>query len=205
MSINYKSKNDIPYFKFLEFSNIIESRSPSFVASETVRIFNPKTLTDFSVALTVNKPMRPKYKINLDFKSAGRFIDADTFFLDQDYKAFFNCVLSSNYFFKKVKFDKITLAEAEYYISSFRILKNKLSRSYEYLYNPPMRNVGGKITPGSIERQAFSEYYGPYIEMVYVLCSGDFTKFDEVIAYDLDRFLFQSEYLIRKRDIENLK
>ena len=84
-------------------------------------------------------------------------------------------------------------------------LKNDLKISYEYLYNPPMRNVGKGITPGSIEREAFAEHYGPYIEMIYVLCKGDFTKFEEIIAYDLHRFLFQAEYLIRKRDIENIK
>ena len=61
------------------------------------------------------------------------------------------------------------------------------------------------MTAGSIERDAFSDHYGPYIEMVYVLCKGDFTKFEEVTSWDLDRFLFQAEYLIRKRDIENLK
>jgi len=205
MSINYKTKNDIPYFKFLEFSTIIESQSPAFVASETYRIFDPRNLEEFSVALTTNSPMRPRYKLDLDFKKAGRFIDADTYFLEKDYKEFFKFVLKPRYLFKKVNFDKITLAEAEYIISKFAELKNDLKISYEYLYNPPIRNVGKGMTPGSMERDAFAEHYGPYIEMVYTLGPGDFSNFDEVIDYDLHRFLFQAEYLIRKRDIENLK
>lgn len=205
MSINYKDKNDIPYFKFLEFSTIIDSQSPAFVASETYRIFNPISLENFSNALKSVSPCRLKFKLDLEFKKAGRFIDADTLFLDKDYKEFFKVVLKSRYLFKKFIFDKITLAESEYVISKFSELKNDLKISYEYLYNPPIRNAGSLMTPGNLERTAFAEHYGPYIEMVYVLCKGDFTKFEEVVDWDLHRFLFQAEYLIRKRDIENLK
>lgn len=205
MSINYKSKNDIPYFKFLEFSTIIDSQSQAFVASETYRIFNPISLENFSSALKTEDPFRPRFKLDLDFKTAGRFIDADTLFLDKEYKEFFKVVLRGRYLFKKVNFEKITLAEAEYIISKFSELKNDLKNSYEYLYNPPIRGAGQEMTPGNLERTAFAEHYGPYIEMVYIVCKGDFTKFEEVVAWNLHRFLFQSEYLIRKRDIENLK
>lgn len=205
MSIKYRSKNDIPYFKFLEFSTIIESKSPSFVTSETYRIFNPTSIEEFSKALKTSAPCRLGFKLDLNFKTAGRFIDADTYFLEKEYKDFFKVVLKRRYLFKKVNFDKITLAEAEYILSRFCELKNDLKNSYEYLYNPPMRNVGKGMSPGSLEREAFAKHYGSYIEMTYVLCKGDFTKFAEVMAWDLDRFLFQAEYLIRKRDVENLK
>jgi hypothetical protein len=175
------------------------------VASETYRIFDPISLENFSRAIKTDAPCRLSFKLDLNFKTAGRFIDADTFFSERDYKEFFKFVLKPRYLFKKVNFDKITLAEYEYIIGKFAELKNDLKKSYEYLYNPPIRNVGGAITPGSMERDAFAEHYGAYIEMVYVLCKGDFTKFEEVIGWDLDRFLFQAEYLIRKKDIENLK
>jgi hypothetical protein len=201
----YKNKNDIPYFKFLEFSNIIESQSEQFIIAETRRIFRPVSINDFSKALETPAPFRPNFKLDLDFKTAGKFIDADTYFSDQDYMSFFKLVLKRKYFFKNVNFENISLQEAEYILSKFSELKNDLRQSYEYLYNPPIRNVGKEMTPGGLEREAFSEHYGAYIEMIYILCKGDFTKFEEITSWDLHRFLFQAEYLIRKRGVENLK
>ena len=43
------------------------------------------------------------------------------------------------------------------------------------------------------------------MEITYLLCQGDFLKFDEVMNWDLERYLFQGEYLLRKKIIENLK
>lgn len=68
-----------------------------------------------------------------------------------------------------------------------------------------MTAVGGEVTNGSILRQEFNEHYGGYIEIIYLLTQGDFTKFDEVVNWDLHRFLFQGEYLLRKRTIEQMK
>lgn len=205
MSINYKNKNDIPYFKFLEFSEVIEGKSIEFIQEETIRVFNPENLDEFSTALKTPAPFIPSFKLDLDFKTAGNFIDADTFFSEREHKDFFKLILKRKYFFKNVNFENISLSEAEYIIGCFSELKNDLRQSYEYLYNPPIRGVGKEMSPGGIEREAFAEHYGSYIEMVYVLCKGDFTKFEEVTNWGLHRFLFQAEYLIRKRDIENLK
>jgi len=55
------------------------------------------------------------------------------------------------------------------------------------------------------ERKAFNEHYGGYMEMFYLLTAGDFTKIPEVEKWNTDRFLFQSEYLLRKRLVENIK
>ena len=60
-------------------------------------------------------------------------------------------------------------------------------------------------TQGSEERKDFVEYYGIYAELLYLLTKGDFTKSDIVLGWSMDRFLHQSEYLLRKRIIENLK
>ena len=43
------------------------------------------------------------------------------------------------------------------------------------------------------------------MEITFLLTKGDFTKFEEVLNWDLDRYLFQGEYLVRKRTVENLK
>jgi hypothetical protein len=65
--------------------------------------------------------------------------------------------------------------------------------------------MSGEITQGSLDRQEFTEHYGGYMEITYLLTKGDFTKFDEVLNWDLDRYLFQGEYLLRKRVVENIK
>jgi hypothetical protein len=49
------------------------------------------------------------------------------------------------------------------------------------------------------------EYYGGYVEIIYLLCSADLTKSDEVLNWDIERFLYQGEYLLRKKIVENLK
>lgn len=43
------------------------------------------------------------------------------------------------------------------------------------------------------------------MEIAYLLTKGDFTKFEEVLNWNTHRFLFQGEYLLRKKIIENLK
>jgi hypothetical protein len=60
------------------------------------------------------------------------------------------------------------------------------------------------MTEGSIARNEFATYYGSYIEMVYTICKGDFTKIDEITKWKTEKFLFLGEYLIRKKDIESL-
>jgi len=62
-----------------------------------------------------------------------------------------------------------------------------------------------EVTQGTLERQAFNEHYGGYLEILYLLTKGDMTKIDDVLNWDTDRFLFQGEYLLRKRLVENLK
>lgn len=203
--LTYKSKNDIPYFKFKEFSPAIDGKDSAFILAETKRIFNPKNLEEFSKALEMNKPPRLRYALRIDFKTAGEFIDADTFFSETEYKDFFKSVLKPRYLYKNINFDKISLADAEFYFSKFKELKEQLKTEYEYLYNPPVRVSENIMSARSIEQASFSEHYGPYIEMAYAVMKGDFTKFEEVMSWDLHRFLFQAEYLIRKRDIENLK
>lgn len=48
-------------------------------------------------------------------------------------------------------------------------------------------------------------HYGSYMEIIYLLCKEDLRRVDEITNWDLERFLFQGEYLIRKRIVENLK
>lgn len=54
-------------------------------------------------------------------------------------------------------------------------------------------------------RLEFAKDYGGYMEITYLLTGGDFTKFDEVLNWSLERYLFQGEYLVRKKIVENIK
>lgn len=53
------------------------------------------------------------------------------------------------------------------------------------------------------EKQSFTEYYGNYMELVYLVCSGDLLRMNEVFEKDAHEFIFIAEYLYRKRKIEN--
>ena len=55
------------------------------------------------------------------------------------------------------------------------------------------------------EKDQFVQDYGVYMEMIYIVCGGDLLKMDEVFKLPAHKFLFISEYLIRKRNIETKK
>lgn len=205
MLINYKNKNDIPYLKFIEFSDLVEDQPIEILIHETNRIFNPVSVDNFSKACVAVAPAKINYKLDLSFKTAGHFVDSDTYYTNKNYREFFKSILKPRFLFKKINFDKITFAEAEYYISKFLEFKLSLSDSYEYLYNPPLRASNTELTAGRIEREAFSQHYGPYAEMVYLLCNGTIRDAQLFLDWDLNKFLFWGEYLIRKRDVENIK
>lgn len=43
------------------------------------------------------------------------------------------------------------------------------------------------------------------MEMIYIVLQGDLTRMDEIFRMEAHRFLFISEYLLRKRKIDNKK
>jgi hypothetical protein len=58
---------------------------------------------------------------------------------------------------------------------------------------------------GAVERKEFVQHYGIYAEITYLLCTTYNYTHNEVWSWDIDKFLFQGEYLIRKRIVENIK
>lgn len=52
------------------------------------------------------------------------------------------------------------------------------------------------------ERREFVEYYGPYMEMVYIITNGDMLKANDVYKMSAHEFMFYSEYLVTKRNLE---
>lgn len=59
----------------------------------------------------------------------------------------------------------------------------------------PFDNMGN-------ERQEFVEYYGPYMEMIYIITNGDMLKANEVYKMPAHEFMFYCEYLVGKRNLE---
>ena len=50
--------------------------------------------------------------------------------------------------------------------------------------------------------QEFTDEYGAYMEMIYILLNGDLLRMEEVFKLEAHNFLFKVQYLIRKRSIE---
>lgn len=51
--------------------------------------------------------------------------------------------------------------------------------------------------------QEFTDEYGAYMEMIYILTNGNLLEKDKVFKMPAQSFLFDVQYLLRKRGIEN--
>jgi len=140
------------------------------------------------------------YKIDVSFNKAGRFIDLETFIKDQNDEEFIKMTVRP-----RLPFLKITDKIKAYAIALYMIESDELKANYPWIYNPPQFPSNSEITQGSIERENFAKDYGAYMEMVY-LCSGmNPINWEKVFDWETTKFLFLSEYLVRKRTVENLK
>lgn len=139
------------------------------------------------------------YKIDVSFKTAGRFIDLETFIKEQDDEAFVKATIKP-----RIPFLKIPEKVKAFAIALYMIEADELKQNYPWIYNPPTFPNDSKTTQGSIERQAFADTYGGYIEMVYLVANQNVLNFDKVFKMETKKFLFLAEYLIRKRIVENL-
>jgi len=204
----YKDKGDISYQTFKNFSEVIEGdHSDSFIETQTLDYFKPDSLANFALALQTNpKTISMPYRLDLKFKEAGKFIDCDTFLKDEMLIEFLKLVLKPKYFWQKVNFDNISIAQAEYVVGKFHEVAAEIKQAHEWIYNPPMFSGGNnEITQGVEERQDFAEHYGGYIEMTYLIAGGDVSRFDEIVKWSLEKYLFLGEYCLRKRTVEDLK
>lgn len=207
--MRFKTKNDINYFKFVELTErIIDEEDTIHVLEEASVLFETKEVGKFALALTKEGRLKRRFKLNLKLK-AGQYIDADTFFTTGDMLGLFSNILQPKrkWFFWRYDLTKdLSLREAEYVLTQWNYYLEELKPKYEYIYNPPIRVIeGAKTTQGTIERKEFAEHYGGYAEMMYLLISSGFGRFDEIIDWNLERFLYQGEYLLRKKDVESIK
>ena len=144
--------------------------------------------------------IRLLYKIDISFKTAGRFIDMETFIKDQDDEAFVKATIKPRLPWLKIPEKVKAFAVALYMIES-----DELKQNYPWIYNPPSFPSSNEMSTGTIEREAFAQTYGGYMEMVYLCANQQVLNFDKVFEMPTKKFLFLSEYLIRKRIVENLK
>jgi hypothetical protein len=203
----YKDKGDISYLTFKNFSEVIEvNELDAFVSSQTMEYFNPSSLEDFALALqTEPKTISMPYNIDLEFKTAGKFIDCDTYLKDEMVVEFLELVVKPKYFWQKVKLETLSISQVNYIIGLFNEKVAPIKEAHEWIYNPPMFGGNSEITQGTEERQEFAIHYGGYIEITYLIAGGDVSKFEAITNWSLDKFLFLGEYCLRKRTVENLK
>jgi hypothetical protein len=206
----FKDKNDINYFLFLEATKDIKEDSDTRqILEDTYAVFKPKNMNRFIIALETDGKLKRKFKTDLNFKNAGRFIDADTYRGDGDkLNMFKNILVPKRKFWKPWTFHKVeelSLREAQYVLKEWEVFLQDIKIRYEYIYNPPARAQVGETTQGTIERQEFADHYGGYAEMVYLIAGATNRDFQLVFNDELHYFLFWGEYLLRKRDVERLK
>jgi len=125
----YKSTNDIPYLKFMEFSQEISEHPKDFefITAKTIEYFYPEVkenfefyMQEFSNALNVTKPKYIPYFIQLSkLNKAGNFIDAVTYADNKLYAELFQSILRPWYWFGKVDVNKVNLYEGTKIMQSF--------------------------------------------------------------------------------------
>lgn len=140
------------------------------------------------------------FLVNTNAKRTGRFIDLETFIKEENDKEFVKATV-----IRLIPFIKIPDKVKAFAVALFMIEAQELKEDYPWIYNPPQFPNITETTQGSIERENFSKDYGGYMEMVYLCAGMSPQNWDSVFKWKTKKFLFMSEYLLRKRTIENLK
>lgn len=206
--MRYKTQNDIDFGTFRDFAEQIEGLKPSVVAVEVMNHFfksknqSLKILRQFEVALKTEGKFR--YRIDTNFKKAGKFIDADTYLTTGDKLSLAKLIVKKKWWqFKDIKWSITTVMFAE---AAFIKFAEPIKERHPWIYNPPiLPSPQNSQMSLAIEYQKdFVQDYGSYMEIVFLLTKGDFTKEDIVTGWSLDNFLFKGEYLLRKKRIETI-
>ena len=126
----YKTKNDIPYIKFMEFSNDIAQHSEDavYIADKVIEYFYPEVTQDhamyveeFSIALQKEKKRFIPYLISLKkLYRTDHFIDASIYSDTKAYAELFKIILRPLHWFGNVNTDKINLYQGTKIMSFFK-------------------------------------------------------------------------------------
>lgn len=149
----YKSQNDIPYLKFMEYAKVIQDRTDDleFVAEKVIEFFYPEEtehyalrVEEFSNALNVTSRAFFPYKIDLkQLGKADNFIDADSFANDKDFESLLRKIVKPLIPFTKVDFQKISLSDGNKIMQSFLHELPKLSSPFNTY---TIRQLGLQLT-----------------------------------------------------------
>lgn len=93
-------------------------------------------------------------------------------------------------------------------IKDFDRQVEEIKEQFEFIYNPPPLPTTIEQTQPTIGdeyRKEFSEIYGGYVELVYLLCSVFKYKPNEVLEMKCQDFLFWGNYCLHKKYVESIK
>lgn len=206
--MQYKNQRDIDWIKFAEFSERIDGLNPDQINAEVGRTFFPKQKFSIELVLEFMKAMETpapfQYRLDLTFNKADRFIDADTYLTENRKLELAQMLVKPKHRLQKIKWDLSTVNHA---CNAFIEYADPVKEAHEWIYNPPiiMNSKGGTVN--AIQQEYMREFvghYGAYMEIVYLLTNGDLTKADEVTEWNVEKFLFLGEYLLRKKRIESI-
>jgi hypothetical protein len=126
--MSIKTKSDIPFLKFLEFSEAIQGvENEDFVKQKVIDFFfkgqkkkNEYKVLNFFQALQTDGKLKMRYKLDLSvLNTAGNFIDSENYAKDEDVKSLLELILKPKYFWQKVDVNKISITEGEYILANF--------------------------------------------------------------------------------------
>jgi hypothetical protein len=126
--MSIKTKSDIPFLKFLEFSEAIQGvENEDFVKQKVIDFFfkgqkkkNEYKILNFLQALQTEGKLRMRYKLDLSvLNTAGNFIDSENYAKDEDVKSLLELILKPKYFWQKVDVNKISITEGEHILANF--------------------------------------------------------------------------------------
>jgi hypothetical protein len=125
----YKTQNDIPYLKFMEYAEVIKDKHNDleFVAEKIIEFFYPEEtehfalrVEEFSIALSKTKKSFIPYFLCLNkLNRADHFVNAEKFRNDKDFEMLLQTILKPLYWFGKVDATKINLAQGNKIMQSF--------------------------------------------------------------------------------------
>lgn len=206
--MRYKTQSDICFEKFSRYTKKIEDLDLLEVAVETINEFYPKKRFNVNLLNEFNNALSNigtfKYRLNFSFKTAATFIDCENYLADNDLLSFAKIVIEKKYWWQKIFY---SVAAVNHAVAEYYDYMEPIKERHEWIYNPPPIVNINKAKENTIKSEYmndFVEYYGAYAEITYMLMRGYNCKFEEVINWPLDRYLFQGEYLLRKKRIESI-
>jgi hypothetical protein len=126
MSTNsLKNRNDISYIKFFEYIDAIKDKEPLEKNAITLEFFGVD-LIEFGNVLKREKNHVFKYKLKDKFKTAGQFIDVDTYLTRKEIGNFFKLAIQKKWYqFGGIDVNKVGLQDGEYIVGFFLTLQEK--------------------------------------------------------------------------------